>query len=34
MHEARLFLVVYGVKTRSNGPKLESKKFHTNMWEK
>jgi len=34
MGESRLFLVVCSDKTRSNGLKLEHKKFHTNIWKK
>ena len=32
MDEDRLFLVVCSGRTRSNGLKLEHKKFHTNTW--
>jgi len=34
MDEARIFLVVYGNRTRSNSLKLEHRKFRTNMWKK
>ena len=34
MDEARIFLVVYGNRTRSNSLKLEHRKFCTNMWKK
>jgi len=31
MEEARFFLVMYSERTKSNGLKLERRKFHTNM---
>ena len=32
MDEARLFLVVCSNRMKSNGLKLEHRKFHTNVW--